>query len=75
MIFCHHLTELDTGAFINLLPLRNYLELFPKKALKDLSSTVDQNVQLLTSNKYVIKQLDTVRLHVRHSNHTHTCLF
>ena len=67
--------KLDTGASSNLLPLRSYLELFPKRSVKDLSSTVDQNVQLLTANKSVIKQLGTVRLHVTHSNLIDTCLF
>ena len=67
--------KLDSGASGNLLPLRSYLELFPKKSVKDLSSTVDQNVQLLTADKSVIKQLGTVRLCLTHANHTHTCLF
>ena len=45
------------------------------ESVKDLSSTINQSVQLLTTNKFAIKQLGTVRLHVTHSNHTHTCLF
>ena len=65
--------KLDTGASSNLLPLRSYLELIPKKSLKDLSSTVNPNVQLLTTNKSVIKQLCTVSLYVTHSNPT--CIF
>ena len=67
--------KLDAGASGNLLPLKNYLDLFPKKSVKNLSNTVDPNVHLLTANKSVIKQLGTVRLRVTHSNHTHTCLF
>ena len=58
--------KLDTGASGNLLRLKNYVELFPKMSMKDLSSTVNQNVQLLAANKSVIKQVGTVRLHVTH---------
>ena len=49
--------------------------MFPKKSVEDLSITINPNVQLLTANKSVIKQLGTVRLCVTHSNHTCTCLF
>ena len=52
-----------------------FIEFFPKMSVKDLSSIVDQNLQLLTAKKSVIKKLGTVRLHVTHSNHTCTCLF
>ena len=63
--------KLDTGASSNQLQIKNYLDLFPKKPVKDLSSTVASNVQLLTAKKSVIKQIGTVRLHVTHSNHAH----
>ena len=49
--------------------------MFPKWSVKDLSSTVDKNVQLPRANKSVIKQSGTVRRHVTYSNHTLTCLF
>ena len=48
--------KLDTGTSGNLLPLKNYLQLFPKKSVKDLSSIVDTNVQLIITNKSVIIQ-------------------
>ena len=48
--------KLGTGASGNLLPLKNYLELFSEKSIKDLCSMIDQSVQLLTANKSVIKQ-------------------
>ena len=67
--------KLDTGASGNLLPLKNYLELFPKTSVKDLSSTVNPSVQLQKVNKSVIKHLGTVGFCITHSNHTHTCLF
>ena len=63
--------KLYTGASGNLFPLKNYLEFF-WKSVKDLFSTIYQNVQLLTANKSIIKQLGTVRLCVTHSNHTNT---
>ena len=69
------LFKLDTGTSSNLLPLKNYLQLLPKRSVEDLYSTVDQKFQLLTAKKSVINQLGTVKLHVTHSNHTHTCMF
>ena len=36
--------KLDIGVSVNLLPLKNYLELFAEKSVKDLSSTTDQSV-------------------------------
>ena len=41
--------KLDTGACGNLFPFKKYLQMFPRKFVKDLSSTVDQNIQLLTT--------------------------
>ena len=67
--------KLNTDASSNLLPLKSYLELFSKRSVKELSSIGDQNVQLLTANRSVIKQLGIVRPHVTHFNHTHICFF
>ena len=56
--------KLDTEASGNVLPVSVYHELFPDCNMKDLGKTIDKSVQLLTTTKSSVAQLDTVCLGV-----------